>query len=255
VGTHELLDCVRNYWGELNDQSRENFRFVHVSTDEVYGALGSQGTFTEDSAYRPASPYAASKAAADHLVRAWHHTYGLPVTITNCSNNYGPFQFPEKLVPTVIRTALHDMPIPVYGKGENVRDWIYVDDHARALIAVAEKGRAGATYNIGAASERRNIDLVREICALLDRHVPRQDRQSYATQISFVDDRPGHDFRYAIDAGKIRSELGWAPLETFSSALEKTIIWYLDHRDWWEAKVVADMRHRFRDTGRGGGQH
>jgi dTDP-glucose 4,6-dehydratase len=232
VGTYELLHRVLDYWRCLDDRPRQSFRFVHVSTDEVYGALGATGAFTEQTPFAPNSPYAASKAAADHLARAWHRTYGLPVITTSCSNNYGPYQFPEKLVPTVISAALGNRPIPVYGRGENVRDWIHVEDHARALLAVLRRGRPGERYNIGAASERRNIDLVREICAMLDRQAPRHDSRSYADQITFVPDRPGHDFRYAMDWSKIRSELDWSPREQMPHALEQTVNWYLQNRDW-----------------------
>jgi dTDP-glucose 4,6-dehydratase len=246
LGTYELLHRAVEYWRGLAEPLRRRFRFVHVSTDEVYGALGPTGMFTENTPFAPNSPYAASKAAADHLARAWYRTYGLPVIVTNCSNNYGPYQFPEKLVPTVISAALGDRPIPVYGRGENIRDWIHVEDHARALLAVAREGRPGERYNIGAAFERRNIDFVREICAVLDRHAPRHDNRSYADQISFVADRPGHDFRYALDASKIRSELGWSPREQLPQALEQTVSWYLQNRDWLLTSPEPNTAHGMR---------
>jgi len=232
VGTHELLHCALDYWLRLGEAPRQGFRFVHVSTDEVYGELGPTGVFTEKTAFAPNSPYAASKAAADHLAGACHRTYGLPVIVTSCSSNYGPYQFPEKLVPTVIGAALGDRPIPVYGRGDNVRDWIHVEDHARALLAVRQRGRPGERYNIGAACERRNVDFVREVCTVLDRHAPRRDNRSYADQITFVADRPGHDFRYAIDASKIGAELGWSPREQLPDSLERTVCWYLGNMDW-----------------------
>jgi len=230
-GTYTLLEAARAYW---TAQGRpESFRFHHISTDEVYGSLGETGQFTEDTPYAPNSPYSASKAASDHLVRAWHETYGLPVVLTNCSNNYGPFHFPEKLIPVVILKALAGEPIPVYGKGENVRDWLYVEDHADALLMVLEKGENGRSYNIGGENEARNIDLVRMICAILDEKRPGE--APYAGQISFVTDRPGHDLRYAIDPARIRTELGWRPSVTLREGLEKTVQWYLDNEDWWRA--------------------
>lgn len=234
VGTYTLLEVAREYWSSLDDAGRTAFRFHHVSTDEVYGDLdGSDALFTEDTPYAPSSPYSASKAAADHLVRAWHRTYGLPVLITNCSNNYGPYQYPEKLIPLVIRNALAGRPLPVYGCGDQVRDWLYVEDHARALYAVLTRGRVGETYNIGGHNEQRNIDVVRQICALLEELAPDKPAgvRRYEDLITFVPDRPGHDRRYAIDASKIARELGWVPQETFESGLRKTVQWMLaQHR-------------------------
>ena len=228
-GTYNMLEAARAYWTQAGKPA--TFRFHHISTDEVFGSLGATGQFTEDTPYDPRSPYSASKAASDHLVRAWHETYGLPVVLTNCSNNYGPYHFPEKLIPVVILNALHGKPIPVYGKGENVRDWLYVEDHADALLLVVEKGAVGRSYNIGGENERRNIDLVRTICALLDEMKPKAG--SYADQISFVTDRPGHDARYAIDPTRIREELGWRPSVTVEEGLRRTVRWYLDNEAWW----------------------
>ena len=249
VGTFTLLQAARAHFGRLTGEARERFRFLHVSTDEVFGSLGAEGRFSEATAYDPRSPYSASKAASDHLVRAWGHTYGLPVLVTNCSNNYGPYQFPEKLIPVVILNALRGDPIPVYGRGENVRDWLYVGDHADALHAVAERGRTGETYAIGGDNELRNIDLVRLLCGLLDELRPRADGRSYAEQIAFVADRPGHDLRYAIDATKIRTELGWAPRERGAEGLRRTVRWYLDNETWWRA--ILDGKHRLERLGRG----
>jgi dTDP-glucose 4,6-dehydratase len=234
-GTFHLLQAAREYWSGLPPVERARFRFHHVSTDEVYGDLGESDSsyFTETTRYAPSSPYSASKAASDHLVHAWHRTFGLPVLVTNCSNNYGPYQFPEKFIPQVILSALEGRPIPVYGDGRNVRDWLYVDDHVRALLAVLERGRIGEVYNIGGESERRNLDVVQEICQLLDELRPRAEGGSYAEQISFVPDRPGHDRRYAIDITKLESELGWRPAESFASGLQKTIAWYLANEEWW----------------------
>jgi dTDP-glucose 4,6-dehydratase len=232
MGTFGLLQAARGYFEGLSGVARERFRFLHVSTDEVFGSLGAEGRFNEATAYDPRSPYAASKAASDHLVRAWGHTYGLPVLVTNCSNNYGPFQFPEKLVPVVILKALRGEPIPVYGQGENVRDWLYVGDHVEALAAVADGGRPGDTYAIGGDNELRNIDLVRRLCGLLDELRPRADGRPYAEQIAFVADRPGHDRRYAIDAAKIRAELGWRPRQDAVSGFRRTVRWYLDNEAW-----------------------
>lgn len=236
VGTYTLLELARNYWQSLSESRKVGFRFHHISTDEVYGDLaGTNDLFTETTPYAPSSPYSASKASSDHLVRAWHRTYGLPVVITNCSNNYGPYQFPEKLIPLVIFNALEGKPLPVYGKGDQVRDWLYVDDHARALVTVITKGRTGETYNIGGHNEKRNIDVVHQICAILDRLRPRDADMyaaSYTDLITFVEDRPGHDIRYAIDASKIQRDLGWQPRETFESGLEKTVRWYLNNPDW-----------------------
>ncbi len=227
-GTCTLLEAARAYWGGKRD-----FRFHHISTDEVFGTLGETGHFTETTAYAPNSPYSASKAASDHLVRAWGETYGLPVVLSNCSNNYGPYHFPEKLIPVVILNALTGREIPVYGTGENVRDWLYVEDHATALLAVAGRGRTGESYNIGGNAEARNIDIVRSICALMDELVP--EGAPHERLIRFVTDRPGHDFRYAIDASKIRDELGWSPSVTLDEGLRRTVRWYLDNREWWEA--------------------
>lgn len=230
-GTYQLLEAARAYWQA--EGKPEGFRFHHISTDEVYGSLGATGMFTEDTPYAPTSPYSASKAASDHLVRAWHETYGLPVVITNCSNNYGPFHFPEKLIPVVILRALAGEPIPVYGDGKNIRDWLYVDDHADALLTVLEKGTLGRTYNIGGENEATNIDLVRTICAILDTKRPKA--APHAEQIAFVTDRPGHDLRYAIDPTRIRTELGWRPSVTLEQGLELTVQWYLDNEEWWQA--------------------
>jgi dTDP-glucose 4,6-dehydratase len=229
TGTFNLLEAARAYWTRAGRP--EGFRFHHVSTDEVYGSLGPEGKFTEDTPYAPNSPYSASKAASDHLVRAWHETYGLPVVISNCSNNYGPYHFPEKLIPVVILKALAGQPIPVYGAGENVRDWLYVEDHADALLTVLTRGAVGRSYNIGGENERRNIDLVRTICAILDRKRPKA--RPYAEQITFVADRPGHDWRYAIDPTRIRTELGWRPSVTVEEGLARTVEWYLDNAAWW----------------------
>jgi dTDP-glucose 4,6-dehydratase len=232
-GTHTLLEEAKNYWQSLDDTKKGRFRFLHVSTDEVYGSLGEKGFFTEETPYDPRSPYSSSKASSDHLVQAWYHTYGLPTMITNCSNNYGPYQFPEKLIPVVILKALQGEDIPVYGTGENVRDWLYVEDHARALLKVVETGEPGETYNIGGHNEKQNIEVVHTICDTLNELVPK--KANYRDQITFVTDRPGHDFRYAIDASKIEKELGWTPEETFDSGIKKTIQWYLDNIDWCEA--------------------
>jgi dTDP-glucose 4,6-dehydratase len=232
TGTYTLLEAARGYWNGLDEAGRQAFRFHHVSTDEVFGSLGAAGLFDEDTAYDPRSPYSASKAASDHLVRAWQHTYGLPTLVTNCSNNYGPCQFPEKLIPLMILNALAGKPLPIYGKGDNIRDWLHVDDHARALWRVFEHGTPGATYCIGGHNEKTNLAVVDTLCALLDKLNPRSDGQPYATLKTYVADRPGHDRRYAIDAGKIERELGWRPLETFESGIEKTVRWYLDNPDW-----------------------
>lgn len=234
VGTYTLLEAALRYWKGLTGEDRDRFLFHHVSTDEVFGSLGETGFFTEETAYDPRSPYSASKAASDFLVRSWSHTYGLPAVLTNCSNNYGPYQFPEKLIPLTIVKALGDEPLPVYGRGENIRDWLFVEDHARALQRVFEQGKAGQTYNVGGGAERRNIDVVEAIAAILDRARPRPDGRSYREQIAFVEDRPGHDLRYAIDCSKIRRELGWRPHETFDSGLQRTIHWYLENAAWWQ---------------------
>jgi dTDP-glucose 4,6-dehydratase len=237
VGTFRLLEEARAFWGSLDGQEQRAFRFLHVSTDEVYGSLAPDAApFAETNRYEPNSPYSASKAASDHLVRAYHHTYGLPVVTTNCSNNYGPFQFPEKLIPLVIHHALDGKPLPVYGDGRQVRDWLFVGDHCHAIRRVLEAGRAGDTYNIGGRSERANIEVVETVCGLLDQLSPRPDGRAYREQIAFVKDRPGHDRRYAIDARKIETELGWTPSETFESGLRLTVRWYLEHTDW-----VADV--------------
>jgi len=233
VGTARLLQSVRAYWQGLGDAERAAFRFLHVSTDEVYGSLGpGDAAFTETHRYEPNSPYSASKAASDHLVRAWHHTYGLPVLTTNCSNNYGPYHFPEKLIPLMIVNALAGKPLPVYGDGQQIRDWLYVADHCSAIRRVLQSGRLGEVYNVGGWNEKPNLEIVHTVCALLDELRPRADGQSYRSQISFVKDRPGHDRRYAIDARKIEQELGWRPTETFDTGIRKTVQWYLAHPDW-----------------------
>jgi dTDP-glucose 4,6-dehydratase len=232
VGTFTLLQEALRYWRALPVAERERFRFVHVSTDEVFGTLGDAGAFNEETPYRPNSPYSASKAASDHIARAWHHTYGLPVVVTNCSNNYGPYQFPEKLIPLIILNAAADKPLPVYGRGENVRDWLFVDDHAEALVLVGERGTPGETYTIGGRSERRNIDVVRAICAAVDTHLP--GAAPHDKLITFVTDRPGHDLRYAIDCAKIENELGWQPRQSFESGLRQTVDWYLANPAWCE---------------------
>lgn len=235
VGTYNLLEAAREYLDAAPDTVRSQFRFHHVSTDEVYGSLGNTGLFSETTAYAPNSPYAASKASSDHLVRAWHHTYGLPILCTNCSNNYGPYQFPEKLIPLMIRNGMTERTLPVYGDGQNVRDWLFVDDHAIAVKTVFERGCIGETYNIGGFNECTNLDLVRTICDELDRLAPNPNGKSRRDQIEFVADRKGHDRRYAIDASKIHDELGWRPSETLESGIAKTIQWYLDNQDWMEA--------------------
>jgi dTDP-glucose 4,6-dehydratase len=243
VGTFRLLEAARGYWAGLEGAERGGFRFLHVSTDEVYGSLAPDApAFTEAHRYEPNSPYSASKAGSDHLVRAYHHTYGLPVLTTNCSNNYGPYQFPEKLIPLVIHHALRGKPLPIYGDGQQVRDWLYVGDHCAAIRRVLEAGTLGEVYNIGGWNERPNLDVVRTICAVLDEWVPRQEGTSYAEQITYVTDRPGHDRRYAIDASKIQRELGWTPAETFETGIRKTIRWYLDHQDWVESVTSGAYR-------------
>ncbi|RYE64819.1 MAG: dTDP-glucose 4,6-dehydratase [Oxalobacteraceae bacterium] len=235
VGTFNLLEAVRAYWNGLDEQAKGDFRFLHVSTDEVYGTLGSDApAFTEQHRYEPNSPYSATKAASDHLVRAYHHTYGLPVLTTNCSNNYGPYHFPEKLIPLVIHNALAGKPLPIYGDGQQIRDWLYVTDHCSAIRRVLEDGRLAETYNVGGWNEKANIDVVRTLCAILDELQPRADGASYATQMTFVKDRPGHDRRYAIDAGKLERELGWRPAETFDTGIRKTVEWYLANGAWVE---------------------
>lgn len=244
VGTFVMLSEARAYWQDLAGDTRDAFRFHHISTDEVYGSLGEDGLFTEDTPYDPRSPYSASKAGSDHLVSAWGHTYGLPVLITNCSNNYGPYHFPEKLIPLMIAKALDGEPLPVYGKGDQVRDWLYVEDHVRALQAVFERGVTGRTYNVGGFNEKQNIEVVHTICTILDRLHPRTDGKPYAEQIASVADRPGHDKRYAIDASRIESELGWQPQETFKSGIEKTVRWYLDNEAWWRPLIAAKAAER-----------
>ncbi|MFT3807509.1 dTDP-glucose 4,6-dehydratase [Arenimonas sp.] len=249
VGTLALLEAARDYWRELEGAAREGFRFLHVSTDEVYGSLGEQGAFVETTAYAPNSPYSASKAASDHLVRAFHHTYGLPTLTTNCSNNYGPFQFPEKLVPLIVQKAVAGEALPVYGDGAHVRDWLHVGDHVSALRRVLDAGRPGETYNIGGNAERRNLDVVKTICALVDTRRPREDGLLRESQISFVRDRPGHDRRYAIDAGKLQRELGWVPSVSFERGMVDTVDWYLSHPEW--VRRVLDGSYRMERLGEG----
>jgi dTDP-glucose 4,6-dehydratase len=247
-GTFTLLQAARAYHAAMPEEAKAGFRFLHISTDEVYGSLGETGLFEEATRYDPHSPYSASKAASDHLARAWADTYGLPVIVTNCSNNYGPYQFPEKLIPVVILKALRGEPIPVYGKGENIRDWLYVEDHAEALLAAVSSGKPGETYNIGGNNERRNIDLVTLLCTLLDELRPRADGRSYQEQITFVADRPGHDLRYAIDASKIARELGWTPKQDHESGFRKTVAWYLENASWWQR--ILDGSYRLERLGR-----
>jgi dTDP-glucose 4,6-dehydratase len=247
VGTLALLESVRDYWRALEGARRDAFRLLHVSTDEVYGSLGDTGKFTESTPFAPNSPYSASKAASDHLVRAFHHTYGLPVLTTNCSNNYGPYHFPEKLIPLIIARALAGEPLPVYGDGKNVRDWLYVSDHCAAIRAVLEKGRPGETYNVGGDAERQNIEVVETICRLLDERRPREDGKSRASQITYVADRPGHDRRYAIDASKLQGELGWKPQYTFEKGIAQTVDWYLENQAW--VKRVLDGSYRLERIG------
>jgi dTDP-glucose 4,6-dehydratase len=244
IGTYTLLEAALGYWRRLPREQADRFRFHHISTDEVYGALGETGAFVETTPYDPRSPYSASKAASDHLVKAWHHTYDLPVLVSNCSNNYGPRQFPEKLIPLMIIKGLAGEPLPVYGQGRNVRDWLYVDDHARALALIAASGRIGETYNVGGAAERRNIDVVHAISDALDELSPRADRKPRRDLITFVADRPGHDHRYAIDFSKLNGELGWTPRESFETGLLRTVRWYLDHRAWWEPLVQQQAAAR-----------
>lgn len=233
VGTYTLLEAARKYWQSLEEDKKSIFKFHHISTDEVYGDLeGTTELFTETTPYAPSSPYSASKASSDHLVRAWHRTYGLPVVITNCSNNYGPYHFPEKLIPLIILNALDGKPLPVYGKGDQIRDWLYVEDHARALYKVVTEGTIGETYNIGGHNEKQNIEVVKTICQILDELQPQANGQPYDSLITFVKDRPGHDIRYAIDASKIKNELGWTPVESFETGIRKTVEWYLDNLEW-----------------------
>ncbi len=245
VGTYSLLEATRRYWSSLDADRQKAFRFHHISTDEVYGDLeGTEDLFTEATPYAPSSPYSASKASSDHLVRAWHRTYGLPVVITNCSNNYGPYHFPEKLIPHIILNALAGKPLPVYGDGLQIRDWLYVEDHARALVEVVTRGRVGETYNIGGHNEKLNIDVVHTLCDLLEELAPEKPAglNQYRDLITFVKDRPGHDTRYAIDASKIQHDLGWVPEETFETGLRKTVQWYLDNREWWQRVLSGDYK-------------
>ena len=252
VGTFRLLQAARQHFGTLEGARKEAFRFHHISTDEVFGSLGDEGMFTEETAYDPRSPYSASKASSDHLVRAWGETYGLPVVLSNCSNNYGPFHFPEKLIPLMIIKGLRGEPLPVYGDGQNVRDWLFVEDHARALWTVLSKGASGENYNIGGHNEMSNLAVVQIICDLLDRHAPPLDGGKPRRElITFVTDRPGHDFRYAIDASKIERDLGWTPRETFESGIEKTVKWYLEHEDWWQPLLDRNVLARV-GTGKSG---
>jgi dTDP-glucose 4,6-dehydratase len=242
VGTFTLLEASRRYFETLEPERASRFRFLHVSTDEVFGSLGDEGSFNEKTPYSPRSPYSASKAASDHLARAWRHTYGLPALVTNCSNNYGPYQFPEKLIPHVILSALAEKPLPVYGDGSNVRDWLYVRDHCRAIIGVLERGTVGDTYVIGGDSERSNLQVVQNICGILDEIAPRPGGKFYSELITFVKDRPGHDRRYAMDAGKLKGELGWAPAHTFEEGLRSTVEWYIDNKDWTDNILSGDYR-------------
>jgi dTDP-glucose 4,6-dehydratase len=248
VGTYTLLQAARNYWEKLPTNERESFRFLHVSTDEVFGSLGDSGAFTETTPYQPSSPYSASKAGSDHLARAWQHTYGLPVLVTNCSNNYGPYQFPEKLIPLVTLKGLAGEPLPVYGKGENIRDWLYVEDHVDALKCVLSKGTPGQTYNIGGQCELTNLEVVRAICAILDKHQP--DKAPHSDLIEFVTDRPGHDYRYAMDITRINNELAWQPAETFASGIAKTVEWYIANSQWWQAVLDGSYQLERLGTGR-----
>jgi len=250
VGTYSMLSAAFHYWQSLSGAERDAFRFHHISTDEVFGSLGGEGKFTDATPYDPRSPYSASKAASDHFVRAWHHSYGLPVLVTNCSNNYGPYHFPEKLIPLIIIKAVAGAQLPVYGDGSNIRDWLFVDDHVRALECVFEKGAPGETYLVGGNSERRNIDVVTVICDILDRLKPRADGRSYREQIVFVADRPGHDFRYAIDASKLERELGWTPRESFETGIEKTVGWYLENEAWW--RPILDGKYQGERLGMAG---
>jgi dTDP-glucose 4,6-dehydratase len=254
IGTYTLLEAARNYWKALPELRKQSFRFHHISTDEVYGDLeNTNELFTEDTPYAPSSPYSATKASSDHLVRAWHRTYGLPVIVTNCSNNYGPYHFPEKLIPVIILNALAGKPLPVYGRGIQIRDWLYVEDHARALYQVVTEGVVGETYNIGGHNEKQNIEVVKTICGILEDLAPIKTStlniKNYESLITYVQDRPGHDMRYAIDASKIERELGWKPEETFETGLRKTVQWYLDNKDWWQA--VLDGTYKLERLGQG----
>ncbi|MES9930734.1 MAG: dTDP-glucose 4,6-dehydratase [Candidatus Thiodiazotropha sp. 6PDIVS] len=248
-GTFNLLECARSHWQTLSGSDADSFRFLHVSTDEVYGSLGAEGLFTETTAYAPNSPYSASKAASDHLVRAWHHTYGMPVLTTNCSNNYGPYQFPEKLIPLFIQKALSGEPLPIYGDGSNVRDWLYVEDHCSAIWRVLESGRPGEVYNVGGNNEMSNLEVVDTLCSLLDELAPESEYIPHNQLKTFVNDRPGHDQRYAIDAGKLERELGWTPKETFETGLRKTVQWYLENMAW--SQRVLDGSYRGERLGQG----
>jgi dTDP-glucose 4,6-dehydratase len=243
MGTYSLLQAARTLFKDRPADQQAKFRFLHVSTDEVFGSLGHEGFFTETTPYAPNSPYSASKASSDMLVRAWHHTFGLPTLISNCSNNYGPYQFPEKLIPVIILNALHGKPLPVYGKGENVRDWLYVDDHARALLRILEAGQVGETYNIGGHNEKQNIELVHMICSIMDRLLPEATCKPHDSLITFVQDRPGHDLRYAIDASKIERDLGWKPSLTIEQGMEQTVHWYLNNKDWWQNILTHGHKH------------
>ena len=261
VGTYTMLECAREYWMTLPETAEgqdlssdpqplsSEFRFHHISTDEVYGSLGEEGLFEETTPYDPRSPYSASKASSDHLVMAWYHTYGLPALITNCSNNYGPYHYPEKLIPLVVLNALDEKPMPIYGKGDNIRDWLYVEDHARALVQVVESGRVGETYNVGGRNERTNLQVVEAICDVLDKLRPRKDGSTYRELITFVTDRPGHDMRYAIDATKLETELGWKAQENFETGIERTVQWYLDNAWWW--KPIRDKKYAGERLGKG----
>jgi dTDP-glucose 4,6-dehydratase len=243
-GTFTLLEAARDYWNHLTDDSKQNFRFIHISTDEVFGSLKKgEPAFTEAHQYEPNSPYSASKAASDHLVRAWHETYGLPTIITHCSNNYGPYHFPEKLIPLCIHHALTGKSIPVYGDGQQIRDWLHVSDHCSAIRCILDHGKIGDQYNIGGWNEKANIEVIKNICSILDKKKPRQDDRSYAEQITYVTDRPGHDRRYAIDASKLASQLGWTPLHTFDSGIEQTVSWFLDNQDWVNQVTSGEYRH------------
>ena len=244
MGTYTLLESAREHFDNLNNEEKEKFRFLHVSTDEVYGSLNTNAApFSEKNKYEPNSPYSASKASSDHLVRAWHHTYNLPTLITNCSNNYGPYQFPEKLIPLCIFNALTNKPIPIYGDGKQIRDWLFVQDHCKAIQSVLMHGKIGETYNVGGLNEKTNLEVVNHICDILDELQPRSDKISYTRQIQFIQDRPGHDKRYAIDASKIQTELGWNPEASFESGIRQTIVWYLDHQDWVHHIVSGEYQH------------
>ncbi len=243
-GTFTLLEAVRRYWSSLADNNKQDFRFIHISTDEVFGSLEKNApAFTESSQYEPNSPYSASKAASDHLVRAWHHTYGLPTMLTHCSNNYGPYHFPEKLIPLCINNALTDKPIPIYGDGQQIRDWLHVSDHCAAIRCILDRGKIGEQYNIGGWNEKSNLDVITTICSLLDQKKPRDDGRSYKEQITYVTDRPGHDRRYAIDASKLATDLNWKPLHTFESGIEHTITWFLNNQPWLDNVTSGDYRH------------